>query len=540
MDNTLKQIIRMRASLWVNSFLYYFQRLWLIGKLIPDSLFGNYRLKRGLSVAAVLLRQLLDLLGKPLYLLCFAGLPIALLTGRHPELKGQSFALLVHILFFLNCLLGPLGDSQIFTVTRDKVTFLKYLQLAPRRYCLCSFAYRYLPFFLFYLPFLLAAARFTGGTLLQGFLLWLMLAAFRMMGEALQLFWFHRTEKVLSRSMVCNWILLIVCPAAAYLLPALGLLWPADAVLLHPAAVVLWLGLGLACGYYILFGYRYYDKKLPRSLDLNFLLSSLLKNSSTASFKEVEIKEKDLKLPAAGKERIRHLKGYAYFNALFFARHRRQLVRPVYYRLLMATAIFLFSLVLFFTRRETAVNLSRNLTALLPSFVFLMYFMTVADKACRAMFYNCDKDMLHYAFYRQPKTILKNFQIRLLRISLYDLAIGGALCVFAAIFCLLCGTSVLTWDFLLFCAAILLLSILFTAHHLCLYYIFQPYSESLRIKNPFFSVINTVMYFLCFLCLEIKAERFVFTAAVLGFTLFYIAAVLLLVYRRAPKAFRIK
>ena len=169
-----------------------------------------------------------------------------------------------------------------------------------------------------------------------------------------------------------------------------------------------------------------------------------------------------------------------------------------------------------------------------------MYFMTVADKAGRAMFYNCDKDMLRYAWYRRPQTILKNFRIRLVRVAFYDLAIAAAVCLAAAGFCLLCGAPLLAADFLLFCAAVLLLSVLFTAHHLCLYYIFQPYSESLKVKNPFYSAVNLFMYTLCFLCLQIKVGGLAFTLAVLGFTVLYIAGALALVYRLAPRTFRVK
>lgn len=47
------------------------------------------------------------------------------------------------------------------------------------------------------------------------------------------------------------------------------------------------------------------------------------------------------------------------------------------------------------------MKLGQNMTSLLPSFVYIMYFLTVADKACRAMFYNCDKDSIPYSFYPQ-------------------------------------------------------------------------------------------------------------------------------------------
>ena len=113
-------------------------------------------------------------------------------------------------------------------------------------------------------------------------------------------------------------------------------------------------------------------------------------------------------------------------------------------RLISVAVLFAAVLVLFFFEPETVAGVSGHLSDLLPSFVFIMYFMTVADKAARAMFYNCDKDLLRYAYYRQPQTILKNFKIRLLRISLYDLTIAAAVCLAALIFCLLCGCLLYT------------------------------------------------------------------------------------------------
>lgn len=64
MNKALKQIIGMKAALWGNAFLYYVRRLWLVGKRIPESLYGNYELKKILSVVAVVFRQIGDFFGK--------------------------------------------------------------------------------------------------------------------------------------------------------------------------------------------------------------------------------------------------------------------------------------------------------------------------------------------------------------------------------------------------------------------------------------------------------------------------------------------
>lgn len=155
--------------------------------------------------------------------------------------------------------------------------------------------------------------------------------------------------------------------------------------------MVFWLACGGFSLYYIITGYKGYEQKLIHSIDINFLLSTIMKSSSASSFKEVEVREKDAELSLSVRQHTSALRGYAYFNSLFFARHRRQLLRPVYYRLIAVAAIFALSVVFLLLNRPAAVKLGQNMTSLLPSFVYIMYFLTVADKACRAMFYNCDK-----------------------------------------------------------------------------------------------------------------------------------------------------
>ena len=506
MRQMVGQIIKMRGALWVNAFLYYFSRLWMVGRLVPPTAYAGYRAKKALSAAAVAVRQIIDLCGKPLYLLTFLLLPVILLAGSRPQFAGQEFSLFLSMLFFLSCILGAFGDSHIFNVTREKVAFLKYLHADARSYIQASLALRYVPFFSYYLPFLLLAAWLFGAPLWQGAAAWVLLAAFRMMSEAFHLFVFDRTGRVLVRSTGYAWLVIAVGLAGAYVPPLLGLDWHMGlaAFLLHPASISAFAAAGALCLYYIAAGYPGYARKLPRSLDLNFLLSSMLKTASGSSFKEVEVREADAALSSEALAKLQRLKGYDYLNALFFARHRRQLLRPVWYRLAAAALAFAAAAALRISSPELAAALSRNLTAMLPSFVFIMYSITVADKSCRAMFYNCDKDLLRYAWYRKPKVILRSFGIRLRRVALYNGLVAGALCLAAAGFCLISGTGIFTADLALFCAALLLLSLLFTAHHLCLYYIFQPYSESLKTKNPLFSGIHAAMYLLCFACLQIE------------------------------------
>ena len=332
MRQMVGQIIKMRGALWVNAFLYYFSRLWMLGRLVPPAAYAGYRAKKALSAAAVAVRQIIDLCGKPLYLLTFLLLPVILLAGSRPQFAGQEFSLFLSMLFFLSCILGAFGDSHIFNVTREKVAFLKYLHADARSYIQASLALRYVPFFSYYLPFLLLAAWLFSAPLWQGAAAWVLLAAFRMMSEAFHLFVFDRTGRVLVRSTGYAWLVIAVGLAGAYVPPLLGLDWHMGlaAFLLHPASISAFAAAGALCLYYIAAGYPGYARKLPRSLDLNFLLSSMLKTASGSSFKEVEVREADAALSSEALAKLQRLKGYDYLNALFFARHRRQLLRPVW------------------------------------------------------------------------------------------------------------------------------------------------------------------------------------------------------------------
>ena len=49
----------------------------------------------------------------------------------------------------------------------------------------------------------------------------------------------------------------------------------------------------------------------------------------------------------------------------------------------------------------------------LPYFVFIMYMLNTTKNITNAMFINCDHCMLNYAFFHEPKNLLKLFQIRL-------------------------------------------------------------------------------------------------------------------------------
>jgi hypothetical protein len=260
-----------------------------------------------------------------------------------------------------------------------------------------------------------------------------------------------------------------------------------------------------------------------------------------ALFSGVAIREKEFSETDLKSNKYENKRGYAFLNALFFERHRRLLIRPVLIRLGIVAVIFLAVVVGLNLFPGFAEKLDgSSIDNALPGFVLVMYFASIGDQVCKAMFYNCDISLLRYSFYRNKEAVLLNFRIRLLRITGLNFIIAAAISAAVVGLAIIAGVSWPPANMLFFVLSILFLSLFFSVHYLFLYYVFQPYTAELGMKNPFFGVINTAVYAVCFLCLQIKSAPSYFALIVLSSTFVYIAAALIIVYQYAPQTFRVK
>ena len=171
--------------------------------------------------------------------------------------------------------------------------------------------------------------------------------------------------------------------------------------------------------------------------------------------------------------------GYRQLNALFFARHRRIIARPFHRRLFIvggAGALLIAAALLW--PDWAAAWLVRLRLSMLP-LVFLM--LTVGERICRAMFYNCDIGLMRYSFYRRDAA--RHFLLRLKRIALQNIAIGAAVCGVLTVLLVVPGAGEAAAPglgggfgpagatrILMLWASGLSLSVFFSVHHLFIYY----------------------------------------------------------------------
>ena len=230
--------------------------------------------------------------------------------------------------------------------------------------------------------------------------------------------------------------------------------------------------------------------------------------------------------------------GYAFLNELFFRRHKHLIYKPVRFRLAIMTILWVAGTIAIIVFQED-IKITKDILELLPPFVFLSYILSISQRVCKAMFMNCDVSLLHYSYYRRKEAVLENFRLRLKKLCFYNMMLLMVLCLYVNITVILCGLSYTLPTLLLFDFAVLCLAVFFSVHYLFVYYIFQPYNEQFDMKNPFMSILNGLVYLLCYLCMQIEGSL-MFVSGVLAATIVYIALALVLVYRLAPKTFHLK
>lgn len=533
----LLAILNINATTNANRVIFYFKKLPLIGKLMPDKIYGDSELKMIATVVVTLLNVIRKLIGKTMYIVILIVLPLVFFYKEESlSIQPEAF---INVFFFLSFIAGTIQVSALLETNRNKYLCIKLMKFGARDFVIPTLFARHITNLIYYLPTILIPYALIGGSALQGFLLLILLTAFRFIGEAGQLLLFHKKNILLIKNYKTQWIFIILSCLAAYTPLYFMIIWPITQFLFGLPVVMLLIFGAISCTLYILH-FRDYKRVIYASINLDEIMLDIGKAKRDAMFKSVRLKESEFTEESLHSNKYMNKKGYEYLNAIFFDRHRKLLEKPIMIRIGIIAAVLLLSIVAVFLFPDIKGEINSRLLSTLPAFVFIMYFSSLGDRICKAMFFNCDISLLRYGFYRKKDVILKNFLVRLKKVTYLNMIVGIAICVALYAFIIIEGVSYYGLDLLLFSVSILCLSVFFSVHHLFMYYVFQPYTTELGMKNPFFSIVNFIVYILCYGCLQLRNVPGFFTIAVIGATLTYIGVAMVLVYRLAPQNFRVK
>lgn len=546
----------------INKFIYTLKNIPFIGKYIPEELYARVALKRAFAVFAGICSIIGDILNKLCYFVFAIVIGVSILVDEKTGF-GESGKIILWIFFFMNILAGSFVNSKICACDEKDYLFVGLLRIDARKYFLLKVFKSQITQIIYYTVFMLVAQHIFDGDIKNTLLYMVGFAAFRFIGEAFRLYLNDRfgmpfTDKNKLLFILYNAYTVVIFFAAygttfvllflKYPMEMKKIVFPDICVIAaNPVFIVVSLILAAFSIRYII-NYKNYPFVAKRFAGFSTVMQQKAEVEEVSKVNK-NIETDDLKEKEIGKHIFEEKEGYEYLNAIFFERHKKIFSRPRKLKTVISFIIMAASIVglIVFKAGSTAKEFNsfandmwNAMDRVMTIFVFLMYCITSGRSITRALFYNCDHSLMKYGYYRRPDAILKNFRIRLRFMLKSELPMVVVLCVGFVIDTIIIGKADQWLKLLSIIACIVLLSIFYSVVYLCMYYIFQPYTEGGKETGVGYSVCKGVIYVASYSCLQIDTLPQYFAAIIMVITVVGLVAGYVLAYFMAPKRFVLK
>lgn len=523
MNKTLRISFSLKNAYRVNGILYSLKQIPLIKKLLPSSLYSVQGLKIFANVLSVLWEIVTIFLGKFLYFFLMIGL----IGAFYENIPREDVFL--HILLILT-VIGGYANTEMFHPSRDKYYAMILMRMDAREYTLVNYMYSVIKVILGFLPFSLWFGMNWGFPLWLRFLIPFSVAGLKLAATAFSLWKYEHNGYVYNEDKggKAYWFSLLVLLCAAYGLPALGIVIPS---LVSKGIMLLFIPLGIL-GIKRIFSFSYYR-------EVNKQLLAQVTSQMDATVAKIS-KEQSEKLISADTAITSRKKGFEYLNDLFIRRHQKILWKASKMTAGISLGVFGVVFLAFFYLPELKEKTNELLMTFLPYFVFIMYSINRGSGFTRALFMNCDHSLLTYSFFKQPAMILKLFRIRLREIIKVNLLPAFVIGAGLAALLYVSGGTENPLNYLVIFVSVLFMSMFFSVHYLTIYYLLQPYNAGTEMKSGTYPIVTSATYFVCFFLMQVRMPTLLFGILCIGFCLLYIVVACVLVYRLAPRTFRLR
>lgn len=551
----------------VNRMIYSIINFRPLKGLISEEWYVRRDIKKVLGILWIIWRALADIFVKLAYFFIVICVPTLIMKSVLKYNQAAAAGSILWSFFFLNCMFGSFVHSHIVTSgTQEQYVLLNLLRINARQYFLTEILWEYGKQTVYYsLLFLIVGIKIWHCP--APLVLWLMICyiCFRPVGEAVRLklcerygIPFYEYNKKAEAGYYNYCVVTVLLAYGVY--PVLSLVQGNSGKVYNPifdagiySVVILGIILVSAVAAAVwavryLRSYPDYIQVARRMYSLNRINEAVAaaESAKTASyqFNEDDVKEDEL----CGRI-FQEKAGYDYLHALFFYRHKKLVGRPVRIKTFLAGVVFgVGGIVLAVANlllpaadfQSMSGKVWEFINECLPILVFIMYCASSGQNLIQAMFHNCDASLLKYGYYRMPDAILTSFRIRLWYMLRAELPMAGMMCGGFLVDALLLRRFGDFLQILAVLCCIASLTVFFSIVFLCMYYIFQPFTEGGNITGIGYKICTTGLYFLSYMCLQIKTPPAYFAVLLLTVTLFVMFLSMVLVWRLAPKTFHLK
>lgn len=522
MNKTLKISFSLKNTYRVNTILFSLKQIPLLKKLFPATLYRVKGLKIFANVLSVLWEIISVFLGKFLYFITMVC-GIGTLYGKLPQ--NQVF---LHIMLFLT-IIGSFANTDLFNPSKDKYYAMILMRMDAREYTLVNYIYMMLKVLIGFFPFVLLFGTDRDVPFWICVLLPFCIVGMKLCFSGVILWLDEKNGQNYNESRLnkYQWGAIAILLGIAYGLPAVGVVFPEW---ISAGIFLVFIPLGIIGLWKILTFQEYYEVNKE-------LLSGLTNQMDTPT--EI-IKNANEKVISTDVTITSNRKGFEYLNELFIKRHKKILWNST--KKISYVCLFLVAGVqlLLYLKPEVKPNLNVMIMTWLPYFVFIMYAINRGTNFTQALFMNCDHSLLTYSFFKQPNFVLKLFQIRLREIMKINavpaVVIGSGL----ALTLYTSGGTDHPVNYVILIVSILCMSMFFSVHYLTIYYLLQPYNAGTEIKSGTYRIVMTATYIVCFFLMQQRMPILIFGILTMVFFVLYGIVASILVFRFAPKTFKIR
>ncbi len=503
----------------VNELIYNISRIPLIGKLIPNK-FYKYKFFKIISIIISIIYNIIKIFGfKLLYIYCFLVLPF----------NNVSYFALIQAFLFL-AILGSFINTEIFNPTKDKYYMLILMKMDAKSHTIGAFLYFICGIFI---GELVALILLTSIPWYYSLLLVILTIMLKFIAINFYFYRMKKSGKVINENKPESWLLysllIIIFLGLAYGLPYLNLIMP-EFILWIFATIIFILGLISIKSIITYPNYAKLYKKLLNKDNLFLDNFAIQRNAQIST---------NLKQISVDTSITSEKSGFQYFHDLFVKRHSKILLKSAKKTTTGILIIGIILIILLYIFPEFKSGANKIILNYLPFVLFLMYFINTGKSVTNAMFMNCDHSMLSYRFFRQPQTLLSLFRERLKTLILLNLFPALMLSLMISLILFVSGgASLITYAVIFF--SILSMSIFFSVHNLVLYYLLQPYNIGMEMKSASFTIASLITYWVCYYISDIEVSSLTFGIIMIAFAIVYSLISLILVYKLAPKTFRLR
>lgn len=521
MNKTLRIAFSLKNTYVVNSILYGIRQMPILKKILPVSLYQAQELKAFANVLTVLWELMTAFAGKLLFFLVAVFLPLSF----YENISSETVFLNIYVMLTI---VGAYGNTYVFNPKREKYYAIVLMRMDAKQYTLVHYAYFLIKMFIGYAIFGVIFGRMAGLSILECILLPLSVVGIKSFMIAVYIRNYKKTGKVANENKGSKlyWITMVVLMFVAYGLPYFGYVMPRIASVV---ALVIFTLAGITSIKTVVSFEDYYV--VQKQILTEMLLMVEMSHDA------VQNKQRNMIAVSEGGDSKK--KGFEYLNELFIKRHHKLLWKASLRMSAIAFVVFA-GLITFFARVPSEKQeFLEVFSKYLPYFAFIMYSVNRGGGFTSALFVNCDHCLLTYSFYKQPKHILKLFRLRLWEIIKINLLPAVVIATGIVSLLAFCGETEVI-NYVIAFTTIIALSIFFSVHYLTIYYLLQPYNAGTEIKSGSYQFITWITYMISFIFIYVRIDIKIFGIGAIAFCVLYCIIASILVYRLAPKTFRIR